>query len=590
MHLVDKYRKNPKFKHLKDDLNNIKITLESFAFYQPELEKNISEGNKGGENDSMYPRNFFNGQHILICMFYSSDLKSELGGKDDINEKKINPIFINKSPENKDCISSVLEYYGYKIIVVTNYEKAINELNKTNFYGKCFYNSVWIISGREIDELPSDNNDQYAAYYVDQFIDCSLQFWKNGGSIVLLAENEPYNFQANLFLKKAIFPGGKKVNFTIGGNDHEGTKILTADDSGTLSRKSSFNSKIQEVCHVERKSIANNLVKIFEGITLSYAKGIIEPFIPFSRDSDGGINSMFYNGKDNGNGLGEGDIFIDCSYTKFFINMTSEGTSRYLQNIGGFIGSVERRANTGYHPKDFRPDPVKFKLDKNIIYHHTFPKKTFDLLYLVDATGSMTGSILSVKNYCVEISNILHQQMRNYDFKFGAVFYRDPKKQNDYKNQNEYIDFTSDPNKLRNFVSNIGAHGGGGDGPEDWVSAYEIVINKLQWRNGINLIIHIADAQPHGSPDDYTSCYSFPEEGPKLDELNKKLANNKFCVTALSIGFYPEKAFKRCKLIFEECGNMNYEIKDFDQNKKDPGYFTKLVVDSSVGVARKINL
>ena len=590
MHLVDKYRKNPKFKHLKDDLNNIKITLESFAFYQPELEKNISEGNKGGENDSMYPRNFFNGQHILICMFYSSDLKSELGGKDDINEKKINPIFINKSPENKDCISSVLEYYGYKIIVVTNYEKAINELNKTNFYGKCFYNSVWIISGREIDELPSDNNDQYAAYYVDQFIDCSLQFWKNGGSIVLLAENDPYNFQANLFLKKAIFPGGKKVNFTIGGNDHEGTKILTADDSGTLSRKSSFNSKIQEVCHVERKSIANNLVKIFEGITLSYAKGIIEPFIPFSRDSDGGINSMFYNGKDNGNGLGEGDIFIDCSYTKFFINMTSEGTSRYLQNIGGFIGSVERRANTGYHPKDFRPDPVKFKLDKNIIYHHTFPKKTFDLLYLVDATGSMTGSILSVKNYCVEISNILHQQMRNYDFKFGAVFYRDPKKQNDYKNQNEYIDFTSDPNKLRNFVSNIGAHGGGGDGPEDWVSAYEIVINKLQWRNGINLIIHIADAQPHGSPDDYTSCYSFPEEGPKLDELNKKLANNKFCVTALSIGFYPEKAFKRCKLIFEECGNMNYEIKDFDQNKKDPGYFTKLVVDSSVGVARKINL
>ena len=201
----------------------------------------------------------------------------------------------------------------------------------------------------------------------------------------------------------------------------------------------------------------------------------------------------------------------------------------------------------------------------------------------------MTGSILSVKNYCVEISNILHQQMRNYDFKFAAVFYRDPKKQNDYKNQNEYMDFTSNPNKLRYFVSNIGAHGGG-DGPEDWVSAYKIVISKLQWRNGINLIIHIADAQPHGSPDDYTSCNSFPEEGPKLDELNKILANNKFCVTALSIGFYPEKAFKRCKLIFEECGNMNYEIKDFDQNKKDPGYFTKLVVDSSVGVARKINL
>ena len=589
MHLVSKYINKPIFKNLKNDLNSIKITLESFAFYQPELQKNILEGNKGGENDSMYPRNFFKGQHILISMFYSSDLKSESGGKDDINEKKINPKYILKHIGNNDCISSVLQYYGYEITVVTNYESAINELNKNNEKGKCFYNSLWIISGREIDELPSYNNDKYAACYVDQFIDCSIQFWNKGGSIVLLAENDPYNFQANLFLKKAIFPNGKKVKFKIGGKDHKGDKILIADDSGILKNNCSFNSKIQEVCHVERKSIANNLVKIYEGITLSYAIGELEPFIPFSRDSDGGINSMFYIGKDKGNGLGEGDIFIDCSYTKFFINMTSEGTSRYLQNIGGFIGSVERRANTGYHPRDFRPDRVFFKLNKDISLHHKFPKNTFDLLYLVDATGSMRGSIRSVKEYCVEVSNILHEQMKNYDFKFGAVFYRDPKKQNDYRNQNEYKDFTSDPNELRSFVSTIDAHGGEGDGPEDWVSAYNIVLNNLKWRNGIKLIIHIADAQPHGSPSDYTSIYSFPEEGPKLDNLNILLAQNNFSVSAFSIGIHPGRAFQRCKSIFELYKNNNYEIKDFDQDRRDTGYFTNMVVDSSIGVARKIN-
>ena len=589
MHLVSNYANNPIFKNLKNDLNNVKITLESFAFYQPELEKNIDEGNKGGENDSMYPKNFFKGQHILIAMFYSSELKSESSGKNDINEKKINPKYIKNREGNNDCIESVLQYYGYEITVVTNYENAIDELKKINDKGKCFYNSLWIISGREIDELPGINFDKYAAYYVDQFIECSIQFWRNGGSIVLLAENDPYNFQANLFLKKAVFPNGEKVKFTIGGKDHEGTKILTADDTGALNKKCSFNSKIQEVCHVERKSIANNLVKIFEGITLSYAQGDLGPFIPFSRDSDGGINSMFYNGKDIGNGLGEGDIFIDCSYTKFFINMTSEGTSRYLQNIGGFIGSVERRANTGQNPIDFRPEPVIFSLNKSSLFHHYFPKKTFDLLYLVDATGSMSGSISSVKNYCVEISNILHERIRNYDFKFGAVFYRDPKKQNDYRNQNEYKDFTSDPNELRAFVSGIGAHGGGGDGPEDWVSAYKIVLNNINWRNGIKLIIHIADAQPHGSPSDYTSCHSFPEEGPKLDELNKRLAVSNFSVSAFSIGSYPDKAFQRCKRIFLKYGNTNYEIKDFDQNRKDPGYFTNMLVDSSIGVARKIN-
>ena len=108
---------------------------------------------------------------------------------------------------------------------------------------------------------------------------------------------------------------------------------------------------------------------------------------------------MFYIGTDDGNGLGEGDIFIDCSYTKFFLNMTKEGTSRYLHNISGFIESVERRANTGYHPRALRPDKVSFILNKSKILHHKFPKMPYDLLYLVDATGSMDYSIEAVKNY-----------------------------------------------------------------------------------------------------------------------------------------------------------------------------------------------
>ena len=86
--------------------------------------------------------------------------------------------------------------------------------------------------------------------------------------------------------------------------------------------------------------------------------------------------------------------------------MTAAGTSRYLQNIGGFIGSFERRANIGCQPRDFRPDGVYFKFNKDKLLHHNFPKNTFDLLFLVDTTDSMRGSIRSVKDYCVEISNI----------------------------------------------------------------------------------------------------------------------------------------------------------------------------------------
>ena len=133
-----------------------------------------------------------------------------------------------------------------------------------------------------------------------------------------MGENDPYNFQVNLFLKKLVFKDSKKLNFKIGGN-HEGRKILKADNSGKLDKNQTFNSKIQEVNNVERISLANNLEQIFEGATVAYTIGEdITPFIPFSRDSDGGINSLFYNGEDRGDGTGEGNIFIDCGYIQYF--------------------------------------------------------------------------------------------------------------------------------------------------------------------------------------------------------------------------------------------------------------------------------
>ena len=490
---------------------------------------------------------------------------------------------------DNECISSALEYYGYEVDVVTNYEDAIIELTRTNLNGKSFYNSLWIISGREIEDLPSDKGDRYAACYVEQFIDCSLAFWKNGGSIFLMAENDPYNFQANLFLKKAVFPGDRKLQFCLKGNS-PGGKILIPSNDGYL-RNGSFMKKKQEFENIERKSISNNLIKIYEGITLCYADGNLYPFIPFSKDSSGYYNSMFYNGSDNGNGLGEGDIFIDCSYSKFFLDMTKEGTLRYLQNISAYLGSPERRINTGRHPKDFRPERVIYHLNKNNNLHYKYPKIPFDLLYLVDATGSMDPSIEQVKRYCVQISNILNEKLKRFNFKFGAVFYRDPAMKNDIKNQNDFINFTEDPNILENFISRITAHGGGGDGPEDWVSAYSIVLNCMSWRNGVKFIIHIADSPAHGSPNDYGNfdCYSLPQEAFKLDKLIEKLARDKYFITGFWIKNYAKKSFINCQRIFDLNKNPNYDIKYFNPINASQEYFTNLVISSSIGVARAIN-
>ena len=53
--------------------------------------------------------------------------------------------------------------------------------------------------GPDINKLP--DNSPYSGL-VDQFIDCLLLYWENGGSVVLFCSGDSFYFQANLFLEK----------------------------------------------------------------------------------------------------------------------------------------------------------------------------------------------------------------------------------------------------------------------------------------------------------------------------------------------------------------------------------------------------
>ena len=157
-------------------------------------------------------------------------------------------------------------------------------------------------------------------------------------------------------------------------------------------------------------------------MTVSYANGkSLKPFIPFSKDSKGCINSLFYNGKDRDNGEGEGDIFIDCSYTKFFLEMNEKGTYRYLQNLSAFIGSAERRFKISNHPREYRPKKVNLTFILNYDLYK-FPSTNIDICYLVDTTGSMNGSIEKVKKYCIKISDILNSECVIMNLDLGLFF------------------------------------------------------------------------------------------------------------------------------------------------------------------------
>lgn len=338
-----------KLKNTKPDYENLKVYLENIPpgldamqdIYNSEQDigneetgfHNIPEG----KNTQIYVKNSLKGQKILIVMLYEEG-----------NEITIQKIYepLNK---NAKCIYDAAKHFGISITTVTNYKDATKELKKQTKKGYCDYYAVWVLSSNGNTKLqPKDPIGEF------NFVQLLIRFWRNGGSLVLFTDNHPFTHEVNLFLKEVKFPNGKNADFSMSGN-HNGTKLLNADSSGKLNKNRSFNRNplIFEEC--QRSSLAHNLGIIYEGVTIAYCSNTekMEPFIPFAKDSDGGITILYYCAESK---FGTGDIILDGGYTKLFINMEKEGTFKYVQNIIGWTARPEVHIIVDkISPKEWRP-------------------------------------------------------------------------------------------------------------------------------------------------------------------------------------------------------------------------------------------
>ena len=165
-------------------------------------------------------------------------------------------------------------------------------------------------------------------------------------------------------------------------------------------------------------------------------------------------------------------------------------------------------------------DNNKTKIDEFIEKNNEIKK--FDLLFLIDATGSMSSYIRAAKEESENISTELRNSYPEYNFQYGYIFYRDPI---DSKGDiHETINLTDNVNSLPAQIKAIRAYGGG-DLAEDWVGAYKLANEKISWRNGIKTIIHLADAGAHGN--EFTLSDKYPEESQKLKDELLKCSQNK---------------------------------------------------------------
>ncbi len=123
----------------------------------------------------------------------------------------------------------------------------------------------------------------------------------------------------------------------------------------------------------------------------------------------------------------------------------------------------------------------------------TAQRPRLDLVFMIDATGSMGDEIAKLKSSMRAMSQQISQLPGQPDICYGLVAYRD--------RGDAFItrthDFTDDLGAFQNMLARVQA-GGGGDTPEALNEALHEVVHQLDWRaDAARMVVMVADAPPH---------------------------------------------------------------------------------------------
>ena len=129
-----------------------------------------------------------------------------------------------------------------------------------------------------------------------------------------------------------------------------------------------------------------------------------------------------------------------------------------------------------------------------------------DILFLLDATGSMDDEIAQIRDTLLSIASRISDLPSQPDLRLGLVAYRD--------RGDEFVtrvyDFEPDAERFLDTIRGVVAKGGG-DIPESLNEALHVAVHEPGWRleEAIRLVFLIADAPPHL---DYPDDYSYADE------------------------------------------------------------------------------
>lgn len=121
-----------------------------------------------------------------------------------------------------------------------------------------------------------------------------------------------------------------------------------------------------------------------------------------------------------------------------------------------------------------------------------------DILFLLDATGSMQQYIDQVRNNVQQMCDTLVAtgKWARRDLRFGCITFRDHPPQEETYITRKYP-FDSDPRALQSNLALVEADGGG-DGPEAQCEALHDALNAAWKKDATKIAVLITDSPPHG--------------------------------------------------------------------------------------------
>lgn len=181
-----------------------------------------------------------------------------------------------------------------------------------------------------------------------------------------------------------------------------------------------------------------------------------------------------------------------------------------------------------------------------------------ELVFCLDATGSMAGLIATAKAKIWNIVGVLADAQNSPKIRLGLIFYRDTGDAFVTK----VFNLTDDIDGLYDELQKIEAQGGG-DEPESVNSALDDAIRKMHWgtkRNVYRTVFLVGDCPPHM---DYAEI--------KYPETSKTAAKNGIIINTIKLGDDCTKAIEHFRKIAKATNGAYLHL---DQDASDVAIVT----------------